>query len=92
MSDQEPFDLQEMLDNYAFSSPYGAVQVGEHWIRQGKPVEEAAEIAIKYAMGEVEASGANKKRLMQRLNRSRAIIEEMMAVIAEAHDVEDPRE
>lgn len=91
MADEIEIDLQAMLEDYAFSAPYGAVKVGEHWIREGKNVEEAAEIATNYALSEIVASGADKQRLIQRMNRMRILVNAIMDAIIERYELRDPR-
>lgn len=92
MSETIDIDLQAMLENYAFSAPYGAVKVGEHWIEQGKEIEEAAEIGAKYALGEIEVSGSNKQFLANRLYRMQVMTEGIIDALVENYDVQDPRE
>lgn len=92
MSETIDIDLEAMLENYALSAPYGAVKVGEHWIQQGKEVEEAAEIGINYALGEIEASGSDKQFLADRLHRMLIMTDAIIDALAEGTEVEDPRD
>lgn len=91
MADEISIDFEAMLDDYALSAPYGAVKVGEHWIREGKDVEEAAEIATNYALSEIVASGADKQRLVLRLNRMRIVVDAIMDAVVERYELRDPR-
>lgn len=92
MSDDLDIDIEATLDNYAFSAPYGAVKLGEYWVSRGKTADEAGEIAANYAVSEIEASGANKKRLVDRLFQSNQMIETMLDGLTNAYDIEDPRD